>query len=372
LDPEHPLPSSVRPGEGEADVPDRAPLALLRDGLREGRFDRLEDLVGLLGPRELGGLLVDAEAPVSVERIDWLMAHGADPDAPADGADGDTAMFTLLAKGPEQAEAIRALLRHNVSPAGAGGLARFLSACARGDQGARGLEQLALELLDRGADPFASAAGSDPALSLAVRLGWLRLLEELAAAGVDLDARDGRGMTALHLAAALGREGALRALVRLGANPEVRAADGQTPLGVALAAGRRDLAGWLDWRGWRLPRRPLQPEDLPAAAVAGDAEAVRKLLDLGFAVDTTDAQGCSALLRAAGGGHLEVVELLLGRSADPQLAAHSGATPLSAAVSMGHGEIVERLLAAGAALEQRLPGDVTVLMLAAALGLPEL
>src|SRR5690606_15980019 len=122
LDPEHPLPSSVRPGEGEADVPDRAPLALLRDGLREGRFDRLEDLVGLLGPRELGGLLVDAEAPVSVERIDWLMAHGADPDAPADGADGDTAMFTLLAKGPEQAEAIRALLRHNVSPAGAGGL----------------------------------------------------------------------------------------------------------------------------------------------------------------------------------------------------------------------------------------------------------
>jgi hypothetical protein len=35
-------------------------------------------------------------------------------------------------------------------------------------------------------------------------------------------------------------------------------------------------------------------------------------------------------------------------------------------------EIVERLLDAGAGLEQRLPGDVTVLMLAAALGLPEL
>jgi hypothetical protein len=34
-------------------------------------------------------------------------------------------------------------------------------------------------------------------------------------------------------------------------------------------------------------------------------------------------------------------------------------------------EIVERLLEAGAGLEQRLPGEVTVLMLAAALGLPE-
>src|SRR3546814_3290855 len=39
---------------------------------------------------------------------------------------------------------------------------------------------------------------------------------------------------------------------------------------------------------------------------------------------------------------------------------------------MRQGEIVERLLAAGATLEQRLPGVVTVLMLAAALGLPDL
>jgi hypothetical protein len=39
---------------------------------------------------------------------------------------------------------------------------------------------------------------------------------------------------------------------------------------------------------------------------------------------------------------------------------------------MRHVEIVDRLLAAGASLEQRLPGDVTVLMLAGALGLPDL
>src|SRR5690606_11136490 len=52
--------------------------------------------------------------------------------------------------------------------------------------------------------------------------------------------------------------------------------------------------------------------------------------------------------------------------------ANTGATPLSAAVSMRHVEIVDRLLAAGAQLEQRLPGEVTVLMLAAALGLPEM
>ncbi|TZF81133.1 ankyrin repeat domain-containing protein, partial [Cognatilysobacter lacus] len=110
----------------------------------------------------------------------------------------------------------------------------------------------------------------------------------------------------------------------------------------------------------------------PAAATAGDDDAVRRLLDLGLPVNALDRQGCSALLRAAGGGHRAVVELLLQRGADPGLAAQSGATPLSAAVSMRHIDIVDRLIAAGVSLEQRLPGDLTVLMVASALGLPDL
>src|SRR3546814_5589199 len=70
------------------------------------------------------------------------------------------------------------------------------------------LERCALDLLDHGADPFASSASGDPPLALAVRLGWMRLLERLVDCGVDLDARDGHGMTALHLCAALSREAA--------------------------------------------------------------------------------------------------------------------------------------------------------------------
>ena len=135
--------------------------------------------------------------------------------------------------------------------------------------------------------------------------------------------------------------------------------------------GRRDLADWLDWRGWPLPARVLRPGDVPAAATVGDADAVRRLLDLGLPVDTPDAQGCTALLRAAGGGHRATVDLLLGRGANPALPSATGATALSAAVSMRQGDIVDALLASGADLEQRLPGGVSVLMLAAALGLPD-
>ncbi|MNK33047.1 Phosphocholine transferase AnkX [compost metagenome] len=379
LDRSYPLPASVTDGLASADadaepgtptLPDRPPLDLLREALGFGNFDGMAALARLCDPQELGALLHDAELALDPHAVDWLLAHGAAPDVL--DACGDTPMFALLARGIDAVPALQVLLRRGQSPAGRGGLARLLSACAQHDHASRGLEQLALELLERGADPFAPSPAGDPPLSLAVRLGWLRLQQALLLLGVDREARDSHGMTALHLATALAREGSLKLLVQQGASPEARAADGQTPLGVALSIGRRDLADWLDWRVWPLPRRALRDGDLPAAAMSGDADAVRRLIDLGFAVDVVDAQGCTALLRAAGGGHLAVVDLLLARGANPQHAAASGATPLSAAVSMRQIDIVSALLDAGAELEYRLPGGVTVLMLASALGLPDI
>ena len=369
LDPARALPVAMERDEDGA-VPDRPPLLLLRERLLEGLDVKvLAPLAGLLGPAEYGGLLGDAEIASDPARVAWLLRHGANPDSRQPGTPWP--VVAALARGADGIAVLRALFAHGGSPAGSGGLANYLSACVAGAPDARA-EPFAIELLERGADPFATSAAGDPPVALAVRLHWPHLLQRLIAHGADLDARDSHGMSALHLAAALGRETELKALVAAGAAPDRRAADGQTPLGVALAVGRRDLADWLDWRGWRLPRRPLRPSDVPAAAILGDTDAVRRLLDLGLPVDAVDSQGCSALLRAAGGGHRALVELLLARGANPTLAANTGATPLSAAVSMRQSEIVERLLGAGAGLEQRLPGEVTVLMLAAALGLPDL
>ncbi len=369
LDRAYPLPSALSDDADEdAPLPDRAPTVLLRDGLRDGRAEELGGLAQLLSASERGALLHDDEAATSAERVEWLLAQGA--DAEARNAAGDTPVMALLSRGAAAVPSLGALLRRGVSPAGSGGLARFLAASQAESNASH--EAFALELLERGADPFARSPSGDPSLTLAVRLGWAVLVDRLLAIGVDLNARDSHGMSALHLAAALGRDGMLKRLVAHGAAPDLLAADGQTPLGVALASGRRDLADWLDWRGWPLPKRPLQAQDVPAAAIVGDADAVRRLLDLGLPVDATDNQGCTALLRAAGGGHRAVVDLLLARGADPQRTAHSGATPLSAAVSMRHAEIVDRLISAGAPLEQRLPGDLTVLMVACALGLTDL
>jgi ankyrin repeat protein len=375
LDADYPLPSAVSGGVEETDggtrvLPDRPPLELLGEGLQQRRYDGLEALARLCTAEEMGTLLHDPQLALNPAALDWLLSHAA--SAEVANANGDLPIFALFDRGVEALESIKVLLRHAVSPAGAGGLGRLLAACVRQESASRGLEQFVLELLDRGADPFAASPGGDPPLALAVRLGWLRVQQWLLEHGVDREARDSHGMTALHLAAALGREASLKLLIVQGASPDARAADGQTPLGVALSIGRRDLADWLDWRIWPLPRRTLRAHDLPAAAICGDTDAVRRLLDLGISVEAVDAQGCTALLRAAGGGHAATLELLLARGADPQCAATGGATPLSAAVSVRQPTIVAMLLQAGAPIEQRLPGGVTVLMLACALGLPEI
>lgn len=370
LDPGYALPSAVADRDEDETPPDRAPLGLVRDGLYSGQFDGLATLARLCSAQELGSLLHDHGVVAAPANVEWLLLHGA--DAEVRDAQGDVPMFALLARGPDALSVLQVLMRRGLSPAGVGGLARFMAASVPHQHAAKALETFALRLLERGADAFGASKAGDAPLSLAVRLGWMDMLDRLLDLGVDREARDGHGMSALHLATALGREAVLKQLIAKGASPHARAADGQTPLGVALASGRRDLADWLDWRGWTLPKRALRPADLPAAAMVGDADAVRRLLDLGFVVDSVDAQGCTALLRAAGGGHRATVDLLIGRGADPQHAANTGATPLSAAVSMRQADIVGDLLAAGAQIEHRLPGGVTALMLAAALGLPDI
>jgi len=371
LDPTYPLPAGVAEGLAQGRF-EKSPRELLREALVADRLESAEAMLRLgAGPDAAGlaSLLLEFAGEGDLPRFEWLLRHGARADTVIDGQ--DNVLAHLLMRGGPAMAALQRLLERGEAVGGRGGLARWLQACLEGEHVSRGHEQLALCLLERGADAFGGAP-VDPPLGLAVRLGWQRMIEALLAAGADPNARDARGHGPLHAAAALGRAGALRLLIRHGASPALAAPDGQTPLGLALAADRRELARWLEWRQWTLPGRVLQPVDLPAAAMAGDTEAVARLLDLGLAVDAVDAQGCTALLRAAGGGHEAVVDLLLARGADTRLAARTGATPLSAAISMRHAGIVDRLLRAGAEPDLPLPGDVTPLMLAAALGQPEI
>ena len=379
LDPDTPLPSSLEPDtlltEG-ADTP-----AHLLDALRFGHWAVVSSFAARVREwpqAQRAQLYLDlSEAGLSTARR-WLLDHGLDAEArlsPATPVPGDTGepaqavlgqrLFdALLLRLPAATEAVDDLLSAGASPAGAGLLAEALGRLQGSAQGAA----LPLAMLERGADPFGPDAQARTPLHLAAEAGLMPMLHALLARGSDPNVRDANGRTPLFAALAHGAQALplVRELVAHGADAEAIDANGETPLGLALE--HPDIERWLDWGEWPRPARPLRADDLPAAAKAGATTAVDRLLELGFAVDTCDAHGASALLHACGAGHRDIAARLLDGGANAALAASNGMTPLAAAVGARRDALVSLLLERGAPVDQRLPGDATALMVAAAMG----
>jgi ankyrin repeat protein len=373
LDPAYPRPTSVTaaPDASVADAP-----AHLLDALRFGHaavVERFAASVRRWPESELACLFAELLSHPECAPRQWLLQRGLDPNAAL--ADGTPLLARALAELPAALAAAADLLAAGAYPT-AGALARVGEAWSRTDPARRAaLEDLGLALIERGADLFAAAADGQTPLAHAVTAGSTRLTAALLARGVDPNARDRHGRSPLFAALlhppAVACE-LVRLLIAAGAQPEARAANGETPLGLALARPEAELARWLNWPAWKPPPRRLQDADLVAAAAVGDLAAVEKLLELGLALEATDAHGATALLRAAGGGHARLVAWLLERGADPAHGAATGATALSAAVTARRDDVVATLLAHGVAPDQPLRGGGTALMIAAALGHPEI
>ena len=82
----------------------------------------------------------------------------------------------------------------------------------------------------------------------------------------------------------------------------------------------------------------------------GNVAEVRRQLKAGAAVNAKDRYGQTALMLAAMGGHLEMVELLIAEGAELNLTAKYTLSALMLAVINGHTEVAKRLVQAGADL----------------------
>jgi ankyrin repeat protein len=91
---------------------------------------------------------------------------------------------------------------------------------------------------------------------------------------------------------------------------------------------------------------------LRLAALEGNAEKVRSLIEGGADIDAMAPDGHTPLLDAAREGHVEVVEVLLEAGADPRIVDQGNmkATPAHKAGYMGHADVA-RLLVADPRLE---------------------
>ncbi len=370
LDPKHEIPSSLTDNLFEEHQLQPSPRQLIREAMQQNAEADVSNYLQNCDAASLSSMLLEFAGDADVTRMELLLQNGARADLALE--DGDSAFFHLLDRAGHAQPALLYLLDRGTSPSGLGGLSRYLAVCLKNEYVTRSYENFALQLLERGADAFGHTTKHEAPLLQSIHLGWPRLTEALLQSGVNPNQRDARGFSALHLAANLGRENSIKQLLVFGADITARTADGQSALGIALAAGQHDLSAWLEWRGWQPPGRKLLALDLPAAAMTGDAQAVTRLIELGLPINALDAQACTALLRAAGGGHEIIVRYLLNNGADHRIAARTGATALSAAISMRHAHVVDVLLRNGADAEQSLPGGVTPLMLASALGLPDI
>ena len=262
---------------------------------------------------------------------------------------------------------------------------------------------LAVVLLAAGGSVQGAEADGTTALHWASYRDDLESADKLIRAGADVNAANDLGVTPLWTASLNGSAAIVRKLLEAGANPNAKLLLGETPLMAAARAGYADVVAQLIVKGanvnahaarkqtalmWAVAQKhsavvrvllahgadvharsevwsqmmAVPPHGHPAynreiphggntalmfAARAGDLESAKLLVAAGGNVNDQDAWGVSATVLAAHSGYQELVEFLLDKGADPNLAP-AGFTALHAAIMRRDERMVSALLAHGA------------------------
>ena len=278
-------------------------------------------------------------------------------DAGANPTDGVTAH---IAGGGGNLDALELLHRYGMNPNGIPGgvppLAHMMQ-WADTPAGARWL-------LEHGADANLGWGDSgDAPLHIAARRWDVPMVERLVEHGADISRRRADGATPYTVAALFGNAEIAAWLLAHGAVDELSALDRFV---AACARGDRAaadamLAAYPDLRS---ELRPQHHRMLHRPAESGNAGVLETMLACGFETDAKDNESVTPLHRAAMGGHVEAVRVLLKYAAD--VAALDGmfsAPPLVWAVegrsnAKGRGDYVgvaRLLIAAGSPLQWTPP-----------------
>lgn len=203
----------------------------------------------------------------------------------------------------------------------------------------------------------AGAEGSTPLMS-AVESGNVAIVRSLLSAGANPrtvapghgDAL-GAGYTALTLAVTGDQVEMVKLLLEAGADPNSIGTYGGTVLADAMTAGQAEIVRLLTRAGARLNPTAAM---LVAAAGGGFADEVRRLIAGGAKVNEGAGYKGSwtALMAAARGGHVVIVQSLLDAGADLEAVDDAaGRAVLGHAAAEGHAAVVSLLIHAGASLK---------------------
>jgi ankyrin repeat protein len=209
-------------------------------------------------------------------------------------------------------------------------------------------------------------------LQAAVQYNHLPVVQQLLAAGAAVNARDAMGRTALLLAAKHKRAAMVAPLLAAGADPNLKDSQGYSVLLMAAQHGQLSTVRQLLAAGAvakAASKRSMLGASTPLhqAAAKCHTAVVQLLLDHGLHGDCADSGGKTALdCAAAAGAPVELLQLLLAKSAEPAAAA-SRALIAAAGAKSTSADAVAYLLAQGADVTAAGPAG-TALHAAAAVG----
>ena len=283
-------------------------------------------LTGAAGDRRS---LTEAVKGGDKEALRSLLKQGAKVDA-AEG-DGTTALLWASYRDDLESADLLILAGAAVNAANDLGATPLWAASQNGSAA------MVRKLLKAGANPNLALLAGETPLMVASRAGSADVVGQLLAAGAHPNARGSRGQTALMWAVAEKHPEAVKVLLAGGADVQARSSTYNEVMAVSPH-------GLLDYNR-SIPHG--NETALMFAARVGDLESAKLLVAAGGDVNDSDAWGVTATVLAAHSGFGDVVEFLLEKGADPNLAS-PGFTALHEAIMRRDEKMVATLLAYGA------------------------
>ena len=209
--------------------------------------------------------------------------------------------------------------------------------------------EIALKLLNQGADINAVTKGGRTVLQVALVSNASAVVSLLLRRGVDVNALDMMGRSALHFAAAYKNEEVAKLIRHGSASVNKVGKWGFTPLHLAAFDNNKDAAKELLRQGACINAvKNDRRSALHVAARHGSTETALELMRCGADVNLIDKNGCTALHLAARSSNSEIVTGLLKRGAAVDAVNSSGRTALHVASQIDRTQVVAELLRQGA------------------------